>query len=197
MRYSPFVVAVVLAFTGLSAPAQAVQVYHAVLAGSNEVPANGSRGSGLAKAYVSDALDFITITANFSGLGANTVAAHVHCCAPTTANAGVAIETPSLPGFPLGVTAGSFSNGFSLLDANNYSPAFVTANGGTAIGARDALIAGLNGGRSYFNVHTSAFPGGEIRGQFGVVPEPASWAMMIAGFGMVGAAMRRRKTVTA
>lgn len=26
----------------------------------------------------------------------------------------------------------------------------------------------------------------------GVVPEPASWAMMIAGFGLVGAAMRRK-----
>jgi hypothetical protein len=28
----------------------------------------------------------------------------------------------------------------------------------------------------------------------GAVPEPASWAMMIGGFGMVGAAMRRRRT---
>jgi hypothetical protein len=29
------------------------------------------------------------------------------------------------------------------------------------------------------------------------VPEPASWALMIAGFGMVGVAMRRRKAVVA
>ena len=29
------------------------------------------------------------------------------------------------------------------------------------------------------------------------VPEPASWAMMIAGFGLVGAAMRRRKAAIA
>ena len=29
------------------------------------------------------------------------------------------------------------------------------------------------------------------------VPEPASWAMMIAGFGLAGAAMRRRQTATA
>jgi opacity protein-like surface antigen len=28
----------------------------------------------------------------------------------------------------------------------------------------------------------------------GVVPEPATWAMMIAGFGLVGGAMRRRQT---
>ena len=31
----------------------------------------------------------------------------------------------------------------------------------------------------------------------GAVPEPASWAMMIAGFGLVGAAARRRRTVIA
>ena len=31
----------------------------------------------------------------------------------------------------------------------------------------------------------------------GAVPEPASWAMMIVGFGGVGAAMRRRRTLTA
>jgi len=30
---------------------------------------------------------------------------------------------------------------------------------------------------------------------FGAVPEPATWAMMIAGFGLVGAAMRRRNRV--
>ena len=29
------------------------------------------------------------------------------------------------------------------------------------------------------------------------VPEPASWAMMIAGFGLVGAAMRRREAFLA
>jgi hypothetical protein len=29
------------------------------------------------------------------------------------------------------------------------------------------------------------------------VPEPASWALMLAGFGLVGAAMRRRPSVTA
>jgi protoheme ferro-lyase len=29
------------------------------------------------------------------------------------------------------------------------------------------------------------------------VPEPASWAMLIAGFGLTGAAMRRRRAVAA
>jgi hypothetical protein len=33
-------------------------------------------------------------------------------------------------------------------------------------------------------------------GDFAAIPEPATWAMMIGGFGLVGAAMRRRAKVT-
>ena len=42
--------------------------------------------------------------------------------------------------------------------------------------------------------------GGELRLALdggGVIPEPASWAMMIAGFGLVGGAMRRRREIAA
>lgn len=33
-------------------------------------------------------------------------------------------------------------------------------------------------------------------GSFGAVPEPQSWAMLIAGFGLIGAGMRRRRAAT-
>jgi hypothetical protein len=50
---------------------------------------------------------------------------------------------------------------------------------------------GLNDGKKY---------GGVVDAKFKLVtapvPEPATWAMMIAGFGLVGAAMRRRQTMT-
>ena len=36
-----------------------------------------------------------------------------------------------------------------------------------------------------------------VRGGNAAIPEPASWAMLIAGFGLVGAAMRRRKVAIA
>ena len=39
----------------------------------------------------------------------------------------------------------------------------VTANGGTAASAFAALCAGIDGGMAYFNIHTNAFAGGEIR----------------------------------
>jgi uncharacterized protein YhdP len=40
--------------------------------------------------------------------------------------------------------------------------------------------------------------GGSYSGtlNYAAVPEPAAWAMMIAGFGFVGASMRRRRTMT-
>jgi hypothetical protein len=36
-------------------------------------------------------------------------------------------------------------------------------------------------------------PGGEIRGQLAAGPEPATLALMLVSFGLVGAAMRRRQ----
>jgi hypothetical protein len=177
----------------LPAPALAAIKFQGVLLGSSEVPANPSRGTGLATVFINDALSTITFQVSFSGLTGNTTAAHVHCCTGVPgANSGIAIETPSLPGFPLGVKAGSFSNSFDLLNADNYNAPFVTNNGGTAASARDALIAGLRGGRSYFNVHSTFRPGGEIRANLVQVPEPASWAMMIFGFALVGGRMRRK-----
>jgi hypothetical protein len=49
-----------------------------------------------------------------------------------------------------------------------------------------------NGGGPDADMNFWAFTGGG-----GAVPEPASWAMLIAGFGLVGAVARRRRVVTA
>lgn len=44
-------------------------------------------------------------------------------------------------------------------------------------------------------IHLGAYSGGNL--EVSAVPEPASWAMMIGGFGLVGGAMRRRRVVAA
>ena len=56
---------------------------------------------------------------------------------------------------------------------------------------------GLNSGWGEFSGYVPIFIHQDFIAQAVGVPEPASWAMMIAGFGLVGAAMRRRVAVAA
>jgi hypothetical protein len=94
------------------------------------------------------------------------------------------------------VTTGTFDNTFNLTMASSFNPAFVTAEGGVAQ-AEAALETALLQGRTYINIHTTGFPGGEIRGFLSAVPsavpEPATWAMMLLGFVGLGFAFRQSR----
>ena len=85
---------------------------------------------------------------------------------------------------------------YNTLSASTWNPAFVTANGGTVEAAEAVLFAGLNAGMAYLNVHTNAFGGGEIRGFLTAVtpiPEPETYALLLAGLASLGVAARRRQ----
>ena len=162
------------------------------LSGANEVPAVASSGTGLATVVLDPTAQTLQVNATFSGLTSNTSAAHIHCCAPLGTNAGVATTVPAFPGFPLGVTSGSYSSVvFDLTQATIYNPAFVTLEGGLTQ-AEAALIAGIQNGTTYLNIHTVINPGGEIRAQLEPVPEPAT--LLLFGSTMVGLGLAARRS---
>lgn len=169
--------------------------YRSFLSAANEnptIPPADSIGSGTS--LITFDLDLLTmrVETSFANLTGNTTQAHVHCCADSPTNVGVASQTPSFTGFPLGVKSGSMDTTFDMTLASSYNPAFVTANGGSISNAFQALYNGIAQGRAYFNVHSSFRAGGEIRGYYVLVPEPSSalLASIVAGVVM----LRRRRS---
>jgi hypothetical protein len=180
--------AAALAFGGVAQAA--TLIYSTQMNGANEVPATGSPATGFTLVTIDSVANSMNVQVTFSGLtGGPAAAAHIHCCTPVGTNTGVAV---GFTGFPA-ATSGSYNNTFDLTNSAIYTSGFLTASGGTAAGAEAALLAGLAAHQAYSNIHNATFPGGEIRGFLRAgIPEPASWARMIAGFGLVGATLRRR-----
>lgn len=186
--------AAALAFAAPAAQAVTV-VYTAVLNGASESPPNGAPGFGTATVTFNFDTLAMRVQSTFTGLSSGVTAAHIHCCTAValTGTAGVATVTPSFTGFPSGVTAGTYDQTFDMGAAASYNAAFITAQGSLAA-AIASFEAGLGGGKTYFNIHTTNFGGGEIRGFLAApIPEPSTYALMALGLMGVAAAARKRR----
>lgn len=145
----------------------------ASLDGAQEGAGVVTLGVGSLTGTFDDDSHFLTWSGTFSALTGTTSDAHFHGPAPAGAGALVQISMTSAGGdvFPIGVTSGRFAGTATL-----------TATQATQ------LLAGL----WYVNIHTSAHPGGEIRGQVqAAVPEPGM--LVLFGLGLVGLAFARRR----
>lgn len=172
---------IALAFAVPMASASAALVqFSATLRGTNVNPANNSPAIGSMIITLDDVANTLTINGSFSGLTDIATRANIHAPAGVGVNAGPAIGSFTVVGFPIAVTSGS-TNPNAVTDLNNpadYNVLFFTNNGGTVATVRAAFLTALYAGNSYFNVETPPFPGGEIRGQLIAVPEPSTYAMV-------------------
>jgi hypothetical protein len=122
----------------LTAGAAQAEIIHfaATLTGADEVPANSSQGKGTLSAELETSEHTLAFRATYSDLSGKATMAHFH--------------GPALPG-------------------GNAPPTIVISDPSSPIGGAAQLTQAqqddLLAGKWYFNVHTAANPGGEIRGQ--------------------------------
>jgi CHRD domain len=109
---------------------------HADMKGSNEVPPNTSPGSGTADATFDTDTKLLTWTVTYSNLTGPVMGAHFHGPVEAGKNAGIVLP-------------------FKTVESPIQGSATLTDNQAT-----DLLA-----GKWYANIHTSANPGGELRGQ--------------------------------
>lgn len=129
--------AAVLATGCAMRPSEKIEIYEARLSGAQEVPPVTSAGSGQAELQWNRNSNVLSWKVTFTGLSGEVTGAHIHGPASAGENAGVVIP---------------FMTGMSG-----------TITGQTNLTSAQALD--LAAGRWYVNIHTAAFPGGEIRGQ--------------------------------
>jgi len=126
---------VLLAFATAGASAQVLTFVTSPVDASQEVPPNGSTATGTVTGTLDTATNTFSWTVTFSGLTTPQTAAHFHGPALAGQNAGIQID----------IGLGSPNTGSSVVTS----------------GQSADILAGL----WYVNIHTTMFPGGEIRGQ--------------------------------
>lgn len=155
-----------VACVAVSTAALGQSFYTANLDGLQEVPPNASPGFGSAFLALNAAQDQITVDLNWQDLLAPALAAHIHGPAGPGSNAPVLFTLAGVAGHTTGASPGNI---FSVTSGQ---------------------VADLQAGNWYIDIHTSVFPGGEIRGQFiQETPEPSSLALL----GLGAAALARRR----
>ena len=148
MRRRPVPIVMLCALVLAASPAWADTMFVTTLDGTLECPPVTTPGTGFGTFVLNGAETHLTIHVEYAGLLGAPTLQHIHNAPPTACGA-VAFTLPA---------------GGSPIDAVWAIPA--------------AMVTQLHAGLLYVNVHSNAFPGGEIRGQIVAGPTrtaPGSW----------------------
>jgi hypothetical protein len=136
------------------------------LSGDEEVPVVSTPGKGQLRLLVYPDRNTIGYELSYSGLQADATQAHIHF-GQLSVNGGVSVFLCSnLGNGPTGTQACPLRSGTvsGVITANSVLGPEVQ---GIAPGEIDELVAALREQLTYVNVHSTRWPGGEIRGQIG------------------------------
>jgi hypothetical protein len=166
----------------VAGPVHADEIFVATLMGAQETPPNNSPAMGTGVFTLNDAHTVLHFDYDFSGLVAPSTATHFH-----NGPAGVAgdIVRPVMAdeGFVAGTTSGHMVGDWTSTDTAHPQ-------------LTPMLVAELEAGNIYANVHSTQFPGGEVRGQLTPSPAPEPSSLLLFGIGgaaLLGYGWRRRK----
>jgi hypothetical protein len=128
------------------------------MTGASEVPAVTTTATGTCTLTLSGTTVNYTLSA--TGLSGNVTGGHIHVI--NANNTGpVVVNFLAITPAPAPSTTFSVSGSFTAANITNPTNPPLT----TPVVTVDDLIAQIRAGKAYCNAHTSAHPGGEIRGQ--------------------------------
>ena len=138
---------------GAAAASAQVVVASATLGGGDETPILLSGAAGTAEVAIDTTAKEFAVTLRIFNIPTTTTAGHIHVGSKGIAGP-VVIDFPAIAG-----RLGDFVTTFRVGEAS------FRANPAIGINTIDDVIQAVANGNAYVNVHTTTFPGGEIRGQ--------------------------------
>jgi hypothetical protein len=161
---SLIIAAVAAAMVAGTANAADIERFHAVFSGFSETPALLSEGHGTLDLKLDRSAKTLTYTLTFSNLSAPVTQSHIHLGKVHVAGGVMVFFCTNLNNGPAGTPACPANGGTVTGTLTASSVVGPTAQNVTP-GDFDAVEDALETNTAYGNIHTTAFPAGELRGE--------------------------------
>ena len=187
MKRTSLLIAVVISFGALAlGVTQGLRNFQEVLVGFEEVPAVSTGAHGEFRAQVNATETAITYSLNYSDLEGAVQQAHIHL-GQSGVNGGISVFLCSnLGNGPAGTqpcpnSPATITGTINAADVSPNIPATAAARTqGLNTGEFGELLKAIRAGATYVNVHSTTWPGGEIRKQIAQTPATGSQTQNLA-----------------